>query len=471
MADVVLNEVPVQHVAAKVVFAGEKITLPIGMEVPVAITTLQQFMEAQEANINVAELFPVFPWDGAYALKRCLEKRFGFVNFQGAEKRQEIGPGLVETIPWGVFQIANLASFRCGAEMQDNRWCFKITATCRRKSEMVIRTVFKDVRDYLAKGGSIYQGKAIKLRLEYDDGQPLEMPEPSFVDVDKIDTSMVIFNQDIEEQLEVSLYTPIRRVKDLRANGISVKRAVMLAGTFGTGKTMGASMAAKIAVAHGVTFLYIKRASELAAAIDFAKQYAVPACMIFVEDIDRGDAGGQRDVKMDDLLNIIDGLESKNSNIMIVLTTNDKDSIHPAMLRPGRLDSIIEVTAPNAMTAERILRKYVGDAMPWNEDISAAAALLDGQTPAVISECVKRAKLAQLSLQPEGTKIEKITGEALRLSALSMSGQIRLLAEKIAAEKPKVVPELTKALHSVVTEAMNNGGGKAVYDVFQRGGR
>ena len=39
---------------------------------------------------------------------------------------------------------------------------------------------------------------------------------------------------------------------------------------------------------------------------------------------------------MDDVLNIIDGIDSKKANIITVLTTNDLEGINPAMLRPGR---------------------------------------------------------------------------------------------------------------------------------------
>lgn len=469
--EVVLNEVPVQHVAAEVVFQGEKITLPVGMEVPTAITTLQQFMEAQEALVTVVDTFGVFPWDGAFALKRCLEKRFGFVEFRGAEISQEVGPNERANVPWGNFTIANLAKFSCGTQMVEGRFTFKIQATCKRKAEQIIRTVFKDVHDYLRSGGSIYQGKAIKLRLQYDDGSDMEMPEPKFIDTSAIDVSKLVFNEDVENALEVNLFTPVRRVKELQANGISVKRAVLLAGTYGTGKTMAASAASKIAVQNGVTYVYIKRASELAAAINFVKMYSTPAAVIFCEDIDRSFEGRDRDTHMDEMLNTIDGLDTKNTNVLIVLTTNDVESIHPAMLRPGRLDAVINFTAPDAPTAERILRQYCGDQLAESEDISRAGKLLAGQIPAVLAECVKRAKLAQLSLNAPGEKIDRLTGQALFLAAQSMAGQIKLLQDQIDRDKPKVVPQLDQALHAVVTDAMQNGGGKAVFEAFQRGGK
>lgn len=465
--EVVLNEVPVQHVAAKVVFQGEKITLPQGMAIPTAITTLQQFAEAQEAAVSLSEGFEVFPWDGAFALRRCLEKRFGFVNFNGREMRVEVAPGVFDAVPWGTFDLPDLARFTCSVEMKEGRWCFRIAAGCRRKAENVVKTIFKDVRDYLNNGGSIYQGKAIKLRLEDDQGNRLEMPEPKFIDTREIDVSKLMFNKDVQESIQVSLYTPIARVKDLKAAGLQVKRTVVLGGTYGTGKTLVASAAAKLAVENGVTMLYIKRASELAGAIDFIKMYSKPAGMIFCEDIDRGDAAGNtRSVKMDDLLNIIDGIDTKNSNIITVLTTNDANALHPGMLRPGRLDAVIHVTPPDRTTAERILRSYCGDSLNSDADVAPAASLLAGQIPAVLAECVKRAKLAQLSLQEPGEPLAPITGEALFLAAQSMQGQLALLQQRIEETQPKKVPELHTALEHVIATAMQNGAGEALGNRF-----
>ncbi|MEX0632803.1 hypothetical protein M8494_14790 [Serratia ureilytica] len=43
--------------------------------------------------------------------------------------------------------------------------------------------------------------------------------------------------------------------------------------------------------------------------------------MIFCEDIDRA-VSGERSVAMDDILNILDGIDTKANNIITVLTTN-----------------------------------------------------------------------------------------------------------------------------------------------------
>lgn len=58
-------------------------------------------------------------------------------------------------------------------------------------------------------------------------------------------------------------------------------------GTYGTGKTMAATVASRLAVDAGITYVYVPRADELSDAIEFAKQYQSPACVIFcAEDIE-----------------------------------------------------------------------------------------------------------------------------------------------------------------------------------------
>src|SRR3546814_9239016 len=166
---------------------------------------------------------------------------------------------------------------------------------------------------------------------------------------------------------------------------------------------MAATVASRLAVDAGVTYVYIPRADELPDAIEFAKQYQSPACVIFCEDVDRV-TNGDRSVEMDDILNLLDGIDTKNNHIITVLTTNDLQSINPAMLRPGRLDAVIDVTPPDAQAVEKLLRLYGGDAIAADTNLEEAGRVLAGNIPAVIAEVGKRAKLAQLRLQPAGDR-------------------------------------------------------------------
>jgi transitional endoplasmic reticulum ATPase len=147
---------------------------------------------------------------------------------------------------------------------------------------------------------------------------------------------------------------------------------------------------------------------------------------------------GERTVAMDDILNILDGIDGKGDNIITVLTTNHLENVNQAMLRPGRLDAIINIEPPNA--------KYGGQAIDEEESLYEVGKALEGQIPAVIEETVKRAKLFELAMQPKGHAVQGISAEAIRRSAVTMTTQIELLKEPESV----VVPTLDSSMSDVV---------------------
>lgn len=448
---------------ANIVHHGEKMILPERMSLDGAIDLLQRRKKYMEEEVTVAETFDVFPLDGAHAFDIVLTRKYGWTpaeatpGFFGPQPPKMIGvevaPGVVKQVPWGRFSLPGVnGTVNCGASMKDGRVVFALNSTIKRTDEETIRGLFAELRKELALN-SIYRGKAIKIRFRDDDGDKLAMPEPKFLSVDDVDERMLVYPDAVQAAIETNLFTPIQRVADCKANGIPVKRGVLLGGTFGTGKTLAAKVASKLAVQAGVTYLYVPRADELADAIEFAKLYQDPACVVFCEDIDRV-TNGDRSVQMDDILNIIDGIDTKSSNILVVLTTNDLHSINPAMLRPGRLDAVIDVLPPDAPAVQKLLRVYGGDAIAPETDLTDAAALLDGAIPAVIAEVVKRAKLAQLRRQKPGEKVSQLSSDSLAEAALTIQAQVKLLYPDAAEPKPT----LDKALTDIVTGAIERVG-------------
>lgn len=452
---------PATHVA-EIVYHGDKMVLPVGMDIPAAMTLLEQRQKYLETKVNISETFNVFPWDGAHAIDQVLTAKFGwspsvatpgfFGDTPPAMISIEVGPGLIKQVPWGAFSLPGVKGLlHCSAEKTEGRYVFQLIAEVLRKDEATVRDIFTKTREYL-KTGSIYRGKAIKIRFRDNNGKTLAMPEPKFMDVSKISENMAIYSQDVQDQVRVNLFTPIQRVKDCIANGIPVKRGVLLGGTYGTGKTLAAVVASKLAVDAGITYVYVPRADELADAIGFAKQYQSPACCIFCEDIDRA-TNGKRTTEMDDILNIIDGIDTKTANLIVVLTTNALDAINPAMLRPGRLDAVIEVLPPDAVAVEKLIRHYGGSTIDPNADLSAAGLALAGNIPAVIAEVVKRAKVAQLMVQEPGTKLGLLSTEALVVSARSMGAQLTLLKRRTDEENTVKTPDLEVAMQEVISRA------------------
>lgn len=448
------------HVA-EIVRHGEKLILPEKLPIPAAINLLKRRAEYEDEEVAVQETFLAFPQDGAYALDKVLTEMFGWTPAEGTPgffgktppsmMTIEIGPDKVAQVPWGRFSLPNVDGFvQSSVNVKDGRVCYHLTAVVKRNSESTVRDLFDRVRAYL-KSNSIYLGKAIKIRFRNDDGDALEMPEPKFLDTSKVDPSALIYSKDVQDSVETNLFTPIQRVRDCLANDIAVKRGVLLGGPYGTGKTLAAHVASKHAVDNGLTFIYVTRASELADAVNFAKLYGTPAAVLFCEDIDRA-VHIERTVSVDEILNIIDGIDSKHLNLITVLTTNHLDNINAAMLRPGRLDAIIEVTPPDAEAAERLLRFYGKKAIDATEDLTEASQLLAGTIPATIAEVVKRAKLAQLRLQEPGTLVTKLTGAALKNASFTMATQNELL--KRASTPKDAPPTLDTAFKALVSAAV-----------------
>lgn len=441
---------------------GDKLMIPEGMAIDQAIDLLMRRKDYEEEACNIEYTLDVLPFDGAHALGEVLTKLYGWSAAISQKsmfgKRPpvlitiDVSPTEKTQVVWGAFSIPTIKDgvLKCDVEHNNHRFQFKISAKVLHKDEAEVRKIFAAVDDYIKNGGSIYQGKAIKIRFMDDDGEEFGMPEVGFIDVSKASVDKLIYSEEIQQAVETNLFTPITRVHDCIQNNIPVKRGVLLGGPYGTGKTLAATVAAKLATDNGVTYIYVPRANELSHAIEFAKQYQSPASVVFCEDVDRV-VSGERSVSMDDILNILDGIDTKNANIITVLTTNHLEKINPAMLRPGRLDAVLKIMPPDSVACEKLVRLYASGLIAENEDLSEVGKILDGNIPATIEEVVKRAKLSQLRLQAPGTKVESLTALALLDSAETMVSQVTLMRE--ASQKKEVKLSVDAAMYGIYSNA------------------
>lgn len=420
---------------------GEKFIIPEGLAMIEAADLLRRRAEYEEAEVNMRCTFACAPLDGAHAFYRVLQERFGFVEnvsemtFFGPKPPEmrtiQVGYGKTTSIPWGKCAIPGGRGYAHTRVAQNSRgqYEFEIIAQTIRRYDEFWQGMFADIREYL-KRGSIYRGKAIAVRFlrdEDDEGNPIEIVEPEFIDTD-VNIDDLIFSRDVEVSVTTNLFTPISRVADLKLNGIPVKRGVLLGGPYGTGKTMAAKVASKLAEEAGVTFLYVRRANEIPQAIQFAKQYCEPAVVLFCEDIDSV-TSGRRTIEMNDILNLIDGVDTKQLNLITILTTNHVEKITRAMLRPGRLDAVISIDPPDAEAVVKLLRVYGRGVIAENADLSPIGEELQGQIPAIIAETVKRAKLHELTRTPPGKLIGQLSAQSILDAARTTSHQRKLLAE------------------------------------------
>lgn len=449
---------------ADVVQYGEKLILPTDMKIPEAIDLLQRRQKYLAEKVIHKASFKVFPWDGAWVFADVLKQRYGwapgepipqfFMGMKVGENPPEVmqiesGVGKSVDVPWGDFSIPGTSIVvRTGGTFQGDDLAFTLSGNCNRDDEATLKALFEDVR-LAVQNNSLYRGKAITIQFnDINSGEAISIPVISFMSTD-IDETKVVYSAPVQAMIETSLFTPIRRVADLEANGIPFKSGVLLGGPFGTGKTLAARVAAKLCEEHGITFIYIRRADEIVRAIQFARLYYQSAAVVFCEDIDRV-TSNKRDAVFDNILNTIDGIDAKSTRVMVVATTNELESINPAILRPGRMDAVIVVTPPDAEAVQKLIRVYAGDTLPTSEDLTAAGEALAGQIPAVIAEVVQRAKKVQLKFLKPGELIKGLTGQAITESAETIRQQVELL-------KPKeVAPTDTLDAHmkSLVTESL-----------------
>lgn len=154
--------------------------------------------------------------------------------------------------------------------------------------------------------------------------------------------------------------------------GVRIPKGVLLVGPPGTGKTL---LARATAGEAGVNFFTISGseflemfvgvgASRVRSMFKDAKKDA-PA-IIFIDEIDAvgrqrgaGMGGGndEREQTLNQLLVEMDGFDT-NTNIVIMAATNRPDVLDPALLRPGRFDRQITVSAPDVKGREEILKLH-----------------------------------------------------------------------------------------------------------------
>lgn len=443
------------HVA-EIVKHGKQFIIPEGVTYPEAIDLLDRRMKFEEEETVINETVDTFVWDGAIALTKAMTEMFGWFqpeamkSFFGTNPPQmisvETGVGETTLVPWGEFSLPGITG-RIGTQVvaHNGRAAFGVYAKVKRMHEDSIRALIALTRKYV-KENSIYKGKAFKMRFKDSDGDTLRMPEPKFLDLSRVDESQLIFSQEVMASVSTNLFTPVEQSDACRKHKIPLKRGVLLSGPYGTGKTLAAYVTAKKCERNNWTFLYCERADELAEMVKFAHHYQ-PA-VIFCEDVDRV-MEGDRSTSMDDILNIIDGIESKNTEIMVILTTNHVEKINPALLRPGRLDAVINVLPPDAKAVEKLIRLYGGDLIPENANLELVGQQLAGKIPAVVRECIERAKLSALKFG-NGTMV--LTAESIMDAAVGMRNQLELLKPKdLATLREKV----ERAVGAALTQKAN----------------
>ncbi|CQR50176.1 MULTISPECIES: CDC48 family AAA ATPase [Haloferax] len=212
---------------------------------------------------------------------------------------------------------------------------------------------------------------------------------------------------DVKRTLERAVTWPLTYAPLFEAASTDPPTGVLLHGPPGTGKTM---LARAIAAESGVNFIHVagpelldryvgESEKSVREVFDRARQ-AAPSIVFFDEidaiATDRDSAGSDSGVTervVSQLLTEMDNA-ADNPNLVVLAATNRRDALDPALLRPGRLETHVEVPAPDIEARRAILDVHVRDKpLGTDVDLGDVAAHMDGYTGADVAAVCREAAL------------------------------------------------------------------------------
>jgi ribosome biogenesis ATPase len=208
----------------------------------------------------------------------------------------------------------------------------------------------------------------------------------------------------IREELNTAIVDAIKS-PELYANvGITAPTGVLLWGPPGCGKTL---LAKAVANESRANFISVKGPellnkfvgeSERAVRQVFVRARSSVPCIIFFDELDalvprRDDALSEASARVvNTLLTELDGLGSSRQGIYVIAATNRPDIIDPAMLRPGRLETLLYVSLPNPLERVEILQSLVRKLpIEFSEDMRRLAEECEGFSGADLGSLLRRA--------------------------------------------------------------------------------
>lgn len=175
-------------------------------------------------------------------------------------------------------------------------------------------------------------------------------------------SGLVLSNGDMQE-LDADIEKFFRSEKEYNSLGIPYRRGYLLHGPPGTGKT---SYIKHIAKKTNRDLYMIDAATIMRGNFDNAYS-AIPAgSIVAIEDIDgafiefdtvKDDKEGKRPFDIAAILNTLDGVHSPEG-LVLIATTNNKDYLDEALIRPGRFDVHKYIGLCSKEQAARLFNKW-----------------------------------------------------------------------------------------------------------------
>lgn len=267
-------------------------------------------------------------------------------------------------------------------------------------------------------GGNVMQFGKSRAKMQTDAAKKVTFKDVAGVDEVK------------EELAEVVDF--LKSPKKYTALGAKIPKGVLLFGPPGTGKTL---LAKAVAGEAGTPFFTISGsdfvemfvgvgASRVRDLFDNAKKHS--PCIIFIDEIDAvgrqrgaGVGGGhdEREQTLNQLLVEMDGFDA-NEGIIVMAGTNRPDILDPALLRPGRFDRQIAVSAPDVKGREAILEVHSRN-KPFADDVNLKilAKRTPGFTGADLANMLNEAALLAARVNKKKIEMEDCENAVERVIA------------------------------------------------------
>lgn len=377
-----------------------------------------------------------FKADGAYQLHQAIEAVFGTVTAQGEKGMSsdgsvttipiELADGTKIKVPFGDISLEGLGEGSCiSINYDERRHELVVTGKCQVRYQSLIDDIILATMEGL-ETNSIFKGQALEIA---------DINDPKIMDLSSMDKQLMVLSKKTEYDLR-PIYARINSPQRCIDKGIPLKFGALLEGSYGTGKTLLAFKLAKEAIGKGWSFIYLKDPTILAEAIRMAKTIDRSGwgCIVFTEDIDQV-VRGKRDAAMQDILNTLDGGDTKDMNVITLFTTNHIELIEPTFLRGKRIGTIISMGTLDAETADVFIRKSfeVGNYVIKDSLDEVCKIIEDSHiAPAFMAEIIEKVK-AMMVLADSN----EVCADDIKYSVESYLHQVELSQTKDMSETPE----------------------------------
>jgi len=256
-----------------------------------------------------------------------------------------------------------------------------------------------------------------------------------FVEVPNVTWSQIGGLQDLKQKLIEAVDWPLSHPAIFKRMGILPPKGILLYGPPGCGKTLLGRAVANESKANFISIkgpeLLSKYVGESEKAIRevFRKAKMAAPCIIFFDEFEsiapsRGrytsDSGVSEKV-LSQFLTELDGLEV-NRDIVVIAATNRPDILDPALIRPGRIDRILLVPAPDEKGREEILKIFTKN-MPISSEVNLEELnkKLKGFSGADIETLCREAAMIALR---ENIRARKVTSDHFKSARESVNPTI-----------------------------------------------